>query len=237
MTDDGKEKEVVAKDVFEKSESKRLKAEAELADAKLRLKEFDGINPQEHKAIKEDYYNMKKAATGADSKEIDALVASKVKETEDRFAGKLTETEKRAETAEARLKRLEVITPATIEAAKYFNPDGLKLIEPLIEASLSSVDGRTVVVDKTGKIKPSAKDPRVSEMPLSEFFEGLASEYPSIAKSQVASGTSEGGTTSSANVKSITLAQASKMSPQEIDKLPLETIGNLVSEMNDSRRF
>lgn len=195
---------IITKEQFDAQVTRAQRFEAQLADAQKRLESFKDIDPEAYKAMKEDYDSMRKSSAGNDPKKIDEIVTSKVGEVERRFSNKITELEKRATSAEAKNKRLEVVVPAMSEAAKLINSDALDLVQSLIERDLDFVDGQIIVKNADGTPKASEVDPRVTRMPLSEYLQNITNKYPSIAKPTVKTGTEKPGvnttSTNKANV-------------------------------------
>jgi hypothetical protein len=176
------------KKLYEAEKSHAAKFEEELTGFKVKLKDND-INRVLEKAKK--YDEVANKVTDPDG------IAKRAQEIEqeisERYSRKLTEKEERERKLEQELNELRVVTPATQEAAKFFTADGLKLIAPLVKASLSYENGEIVVKDSSGKPRPSKKDPRVAKMPLSEFMEELAGEYPSVALNKAPAGSKQAG--------------------------------------------
>ncbi len=169
--------------------------EAKLTDYEKR---FNGIDPERYKALNEEVSILRKEAAGGDPRKIEDLISKERHELEQalekRYSSKLTETETTLKQREGELRRLKVIKPAMIEAAKYFQPDQLSLLEPVIESSLDLEGDEIIVKGKENKPMPSVKEPRNSKMGLDEFFENLVSKYPSSAKSTMQPGGKQAGT-------------------------------------------
>lgn len=199
------------KKLYEAERSHAQKFEEELNRFKVKLKD-NNLERVLEKANK--YDNLANKVT--DPEGIEKRVKEIESEIEGRYSSKLTEKEKREQELQRELNELRVVAPATQEAAKHFTPDGLKLIAPLLKAQLAYDNGEIIVVDSSGKPRPSKKDPRIAKMPLNEFIEELAAEYPSIALNKAPAGgkttggmrTGAAGGTSGASLKTLAEIQA-----------------------------
>lgn len=167
-------------------------------------------DPEAIRAKVEDYENLRRQSVGGDKAAIDQLIADKQKEIETRYASKFEEYDRENKTLKHEVKNLRVTSVAMQEAAKYFNPDGLPLLKPIIEAQTDYIDGKIVVLDQ-GKPKPSQKDPR-NHMEVGEFLELLTKDYPSIAKSNSVGGGKPTGTTVNGMASVLSVSEYSKLS-------------------------
>ena len=199
MSEEGKPVGQPAQQIVSIEEHNKLLERARNFEAKLTdyEKRFNGVDPDRYKALNEEVSILRKEAAGGDPKKIEELISKERNELEQalekRFSTKLTETETLLKNSQGELRRMKVVKPAMMEAAKYFQPDQLSLLEPLIESSLD-IEGEDIVVrGKDGKPAPSIKDPRNPKMGLDEFFEGLVSKYPSSAKSTMQPGGKQAG--------------------------------------------
>lgn len=174
----------VSVEEFNKLRERAQNFEARVVDFEKRYKNID---PEEHKALKEEIGLLRRETVGGDPKKIEEFLTKERAELEKRFSGKLTETETALQEATKRLKRAEVVNPAMITAAKFFNDDALPLLQPIIEGSLDMEDGK-IVVKQDGKIVPSTKNPRLAAMPVEEFLESLIEKHPSLAKPTIGAG-------------------------------------------------
>lgn len=184
--------EMVPAEEFNKAQERARNFEAKLTDLEKR---FKGVDPEEARALREEVALLRKDAAGGDPKKIDDLIARERGEIEKRFSSKLTETESALSEAQKRLKRAEVVNPALMTAAKFFNNDALPLLQPVLESALDFEDGK-IVVKQDGRVVPSVKNPRIAAMPLEEFLESLVEKHPSLAKPTLAAGGKEGVTRS-----------------------------------------
>jgi len=191
----------------EKLKSRAQNLEAENVNYK---KQYSWItDPESARAKLEDYENMKKDATGGDKVKIDKLIEEAKIEVKGLFSNKLGEYEKENGTLKTELKTLRVTNVAMQEAAKYFNADGLPLLQKEIESTTDFIDGKVVILEN-GKPRISLKDPR-NAMEMAEYMEVLAKMYPSLAKSQSVAGGQLPGQQIS--------AVGEKMTPQEFAKM------------------
>lgn len=103
------------------------------------------------------------------------------------WGAKLSTAEKTNAELQASLKRLQVIQPAMLEAAKRFSEKELDLVQMLVEKDLD-LDGDKIVVK--GKDGPRLSSKRAGEaMTLEEYFGELTERYPNIAKASDRPGT------------------------------------------------
>lgn len=220
--------DVVNKSDYDKVLEKARREEARAVDFEKR---FAGIDPDKYRAEREELEILKREKAGGDPKQIDALIAAKVSEVENRFSTKLTDYEKRAIAAEQKNRHLEVVNPALSFLGPQCTADGIKLLEPLIGSELGIVDGKIIAIDKEGNPVPSKKDPRQKTMDLSEYAEDLKARYPSTFKSDIpAGGRSAGEVIKGGNLGDLDVAKFKNLTPEQRASLPRETRDKLVAQ-------
>lgn len=151
---------------------------------------FKDVDPQKYKETLTKLDELeRKGAIGSEDK-INELLAKKEKEIDERYSKRLKELEDLSNGQALELKRERVTKSVLSEAAKLFNADALKLLEPLIEKDGDFENGQ-IVFRKDGKIRYSLKNPN---QPLSkeEYLGELVEQYPSAAKATVGAGTKNG---------------------------------------------
>lgn len=184
--------------------------QGKVADFEKRWNWTKDHDPEAIRAKLEDYENMRKQSVGGDKSAIDQLIADKEKEIDARYARKFGEYESENSNLKKEVKNLRVTSVAMQEAAKFFNPDGLPLLKPLIESQTDFIEGKIVVLEQ-GKPKPSQKDPR-NLMDVGEWMEILTKDYPSIAKSSSVGGGKPSGTPVSGAGNVLSVAEYTKLS-------------------------
>jgi hypothetical protein len=209
MSDQTKQPDQTTSQADLASEVERLKQQnynlqGKLADHDKKWGWAKDQDPDQIKGRLSDYEKMRTQSAGGDTNAINALIAEKEAEIQNRFSRKLTELETESANLKGEVKNLRVTSVAMQEAARFFNADGLPLLKPLIESQTDFVDGKIVVLEN-GKPRVSNKDPR-NQMDVAEWLEILTKDYPSIAKSSVVGGAqptgqrmSGSGTTLTAN--------------------------------------
>ena len=82
--------------------------EAKYVDLQKKLESFSGIDPEAHRAMKEDYDNLRRQQAQGDPDAIDRLVSEKQAELESAYKSHLEEARTKASTLEKELKQLRV---------------------------------------------------------------------------------------------------------------------------------
>ena len=225
MSDTAKEpeaKEIDYRDLWHKEQARAV-------DAERKLSAFKDVDLDAYKAMKEELDLLKRESAKGKPDEIEKLVGEKEKEIDKRYRKKLDEYEKEKDDTIKELNRLRVINPTMLKAAEYFNSKELSLIQMLVERDLSWDNGRVIVKDESGKPKASIKNPR-EDMGIDEYLEELTELYPNCAKPRQTSGVTSPGQDRSANNNNnnkwdnLTAADIQRMTPQEIDKIPVEVL-------------
>lgn len=159
----------------------------ELDELKTRFKDVD---PDKYKSTLTRLDELERKGAVGDENKINELIANKEKELEGRYEKRLKELEDLSTNQSLELKRERVTKGVLSEAAKLFNADALKLLEPIIEKDGDLENGQ-IVFKKDGKIRYSPKSPN---QPLSaeEYLQELVNEYPSAAKPTMGAGAKSG---------------------------------------------
>lgn len=162
-----------------------------------------------------EYKRLKKESI-KDPKELEETIT---KEVEGRFSSRVTELETLSQTQSKELKQLRVTSVVQKEANEVMLPEGIKLIQPIVERYCDYEEGQIVIKDDNGKVRYSKKNPN-EKMGVREFIDSLADEYPAIAKSTATGGSRESGESSKGSHDGLTQEKYLNMSEKERAALP-----------------
>lgn len=180
------DKTAVSVDEYNKAIERAQRFEGQLVDLQKQLENFKGIDPREHRALKEEYENLRKKATGGDEEKINQFIADKEKEFEKRYGDKFSELNTNNEKLSREIKELRVIEKALLAAGEHFHSNTLGLLRREFESELDFLEGEIVAV-QDGKPRPSKADPR-KPMGLKEYLQLKTEAYPELLKARTKSG-------------------------------------------------
>jgi hypothetical protein len=207
-------------EVVSKAEYEQVKSQMQnwMAKATHYEKTYGGVDLEalRAKAEERDILAQQMAVKSGKPEDVAAEIERARREAAKEFGTKYESEKQRASTLEGQLKRLQVIQPAMLEAAKRFTDTELDLVQMLIEKDLD-LDGEKVIVK--GKDGPRLSKAKAGEyMDLNEYLDDLAEKYPNLAKATNVPGARNGnpnmGRTNGANGNVPSLQQLS-MTPDK----------------------
>lgn len=147
---------------------------------------YKGIDPERHRAIVEDYENLRKNSAVGDKDAIDSLIAEKENEFKNQYGEKIEGLEGKLGEAEKRISYYEVVLPMR-ELGKDFLPEAWKYLDSEISAHCRKKDGQIVVYDDEGNIRMSKDNPR-NQMTPEEYIEELKDKNSFMVRPNVKPG-------------------------------------------------
>lgn len=167
------------------SEFKRKAWEADQRAQTLEER-YKGIDPEAHKALREDYDNLRAQGAVGDKDAIDSLIAEKETRLQQEYGTKIDDLERSLASSSEKLAHYEVVIPMR-EIGKDFLPDAFKYLDPVFAKHCRVADGEIIIVDDAGEVRKSKNDPRINMLPQ-EFVEELKEQNPFMVQSSMKSG-------------------------------------------------
>lgn len=225
MTDDGKTTETVSKAEYEKVLARAQTFEARATDFEKR---YAGVDPEAHKAIKEENEILRREAAKGDPKKVEEFEARLKTDLEKRYGSALTEKEQVIAKQANELRDLKVIDRAMSEASKYFRPEALEIVRMLAQKELDLADGKIIAKGSDGKPLPSKANPRV-DMDLNEWISNVVQTHSYAAlPTAKAAGKDAGDKSSNTPMSS---ADYLKLTKEDRAKLPLDVRQKLFTQV------
>lgn len=170
-----------------KLDERSKKFEGLARDYEIKLASYKGINPDEVKAIKEDYDNIRKQSVKS-PEDIDKLISEKENELRSSFQKQLDEARSKADSSGKELHELLVVDKALEQVGGQFAPDMHAIVKEMLRREVDrDADGNLIVKGKDGKPAYSAKEPAKLKS-LGEWVEDIGAKHPSMLASTARGG-------------------------------------------------
>lgn len=201
------------------AEYNELKAQASRVQS---LETALGEEKNKYTALNTEYETIKskKKIEGPSREEIE-------QELRNQYGEQLTDAQKKAQTYEAKLRRILVTDKVLNALGDKITPAGKKWLAMEIEKECDIEgdydNGKIIVKDPEGKKRWSNKVPN-AEMDASEYGEELSTRYPEFFKSSVRSGDGDNvhKSTSPVNFANVSSADIDRMDQSQLNKLAKE---------------
>lgn len=192
--------------------------EAKLTDVERKLAEFKDIDPQAHKALREELNILKaeKATKSNDPKAIEEEVKRREADLRKTVQTEIDSLSQELKTLRSKNKELEVVDKVFQAASSLFVDEAHDDVRDAIRKWCDKDEqGNIIVKDNDGKPR-YAKGSTTKVMGPADFVEWLADQKPHWAKARSKAGFEEKGhKTSATNGSGITPQKFLSMSPQE----------------------
>jgi hypothetical protein len=170
-----------------KLDERAKRFEGLVKDYELKFENYKGINPEEVKALKEDYDNIRKQSVKS-PEDIDKLISEKENELRSSFQKQLDEARAKAESSGKELHELLVVDKALEQVGGNFALDMHAIVKEMLRREVDrDADGNLIIKGKDGKPAYSAKEPAKLKS-LAEWVEDIGARHPSMLASTAKGG-------------------------------------------------